>query len=207
MRKTIFTLLMLAVAIGMSAHELLSNAEVDAQWRTKTISVKNGGQSPNVVMLLKAFNKALPTWVVGENGYACYESLTDVDQMSCCIWRRTNGHRIFAISLYEQHVMPQNLLCWYDYDPQTQTMTPERSPLDDYKKPFPQMEIGWTLPQKCTVSGDSSTQSPRRTPPGRGRKSWPIPVTLCISTIHIIHASVADHVQVDPQWVPFEFER
>ena len=79
MRKTIFTLLMLAVAIGMSAHELLSNAEVDAQWRTKTISVKNGGQSPNVVMLLKAFNKALPTWVVG-----------------------------------------------------------------DYKKPFPQMEIGWT---------------------------------------------------------------
>ena len=66
MRKTIFTLLMLAVAIGMSAHELLSNAEVDAQWRTKTISVKNGGQSPNVVMLLKAFNKALPTWVVGE---------------------------------------------------------------------------------------------------------------------------------------------
>ncbi len=186
MRKTIFTLLMLAVAIGMSAHELLSNAEVDAQWRTKTISVKNGGQSPNVVMLLKAFNKALPTWVVGEvlklqekplpgtkrngtallfenneedelrilldpkNGYACYESLTDVDQMSCCIWRRTNGHRIFAISLYEQHVMPQNLLCWYDYDPQTQTMTPERSPLDDYKKPFPQMEIGWTLPQKGT---------------------------------------------------------
>jgi len=186
MRKTIFTLLMLAVAIGMSAHELLSNAEVDAQWRTKTISVKNGGQSPNVVMLLKAFNKVLPTWVVGEvlklqekplpgtkrngtallfenneedelrilldpkNGYACYESLTDVDQMSCCIWRRTNGHRIFAISLYEQHVMPQNLLCWYDYDPQTQTMTPERSPLDDYKKPFPQMEIGWTLPQKGT---------------------------------------------------------
>ena len=65
MRKTIFTLLMLAVAIGMSAHELLSNAEVDAQWRTKTISVKNGGQSPNVVMLLDDYKKPFPQMEIG----------------------------------------------------------------------------------------------------------------------------------------------
>ncbi len=176
----------LAVGAGSGNALALNNAKVDSLWRQKTISVKNGGQAPDVMTLLRAFNEALPTWVVGEvleqqkkpvsgtkrngttllyennqedelrilidpkNGYACYESLTDVDQMSCCVWRRSNGHRIFAISLYEQHVMPQNLLCWYDYDPQTQTMKPERSPLDDYKKPSSVVEVGWTLPEKGT---------------------------------------------------------
>lgn len=176
----------LAVGAGSGNALALNNAKVDSLWRQKAISVKNGGQAPDVMTLLRAFNEALPTWVVGEvlgqqkkpvpgtkrngttllyenneedemrilidpkNGYACYESLTDIDQMSCCVWRRSNGHRIFAISLYEQHVMPQNLLCWYDYDPQTQTMKPERCPLDDYKKPSSVVEVGWTLPEKGT---------------------------------------------------------
>ena len=186
MRKSILSLILLATATNMSAKTMLMNSEVDSLWRQTTISVKNGGQAPDVMTLLHAFHQALPTWVVGEvldqqkkpvpgtkrngttllyennevdelrilidskNGYACYESLTDVDQMSCCVWRRTNGHRIFAISLYEQHDMPQNLLCWYDYDPQTQTMKPERSPMDDYQKPFPLGEVSWTLPEKGT---------------------------------------------------------
>lgn len=176
----------LAMGAGSGNALALNNAKVDSLWRQKAISVKNGGQAPDVMTLLRAFNEVLPTWVVGEvleqqkkpvpgtkrngttllyennqedelrilidpkNGYACYESLTDVDQMSCCVWRRSNGHRIFAISLYEQHVMPQNLLCWYDYDPQTQTMKPERSPMDDYKKPSSVVEVGWTLPEKGT---------------------------------------------------------
>ena len=84
------------------------------------------------------------------NGYAEYSALTDVDQMSCCVWRRTNGHRIFAVSLYEQHDPVQHLLCWYDYDPQTQTMKAEQSPIDKYKKPFKDLEIGWSLPRKGT---------------------------------------------------------
>ena len=185
MRKILLSLTCL-LALTTTARETLSNSEVSQQWHTKTIQVKNGGQSPDVVTLLRAFDKALPTWVVGEvlkqlehpikgtkrdgttllyenfdndefrilidprNGYAEYSSLTDIDQMSCCVWRRTNGHRIFAISLYEQHVMPQNLLCWYDYDPATQTMKAERSPLDDYQKPSHLMDIGWTLPRKGT---------------------------------------------------------
>ena len=186
MRKIFLSIIVLLTAVSMSARTTLINSDIDSLWRQTTISVKNGGQAPDVMTLLSAFHQALPTWVVGEvldqqkkpipgtkrnsttllyenneedelrilidpkNGFACYESLTDIDQMSCCVWRRTNGHRIFAISLYEQHVMPQNLLCWYDYDPETQTMTPERSPMDDYQKPFPLGEIGWTLPEKGT---------------------------------------------------------
>ena len=186
MRKIFLSIIVLLTATSISAKTILMNSEVDSLWRQTTISVKNGGQAPDVMTLLHAFHQALPTWVVGEvldqqkkpvpgtkrngttllyenneedelrilidlkNGYACYESLTDVDQMSCCVWRRTNGHRIFAISLYEQHDMPQNLLCWYDYDPTTQTMKPERSPLDDFKPAVPAAQLGWSLPRKGT---------------------------------------------------------
>ena len=66
MKKTFFTLVMMVMAIGINAHELLDNADVNAQWRTKTISVKDGGQAPDVVKLLRAFNQTMPTWVVGE---------------------------------------------------------------------------------------------------------------------------------------------
>ena len=186
MKKTFFTLVMMVMAIGINAHELLDNADVNAQWRTKTISVKDGGQAPDVVKLLRAFNQAMPTWVVGEvlnqadhpakdtrqsgtasiwdgeeeddyrilidrrNGYLDLESQTDIDQMSACVWRKENGHRIFAVSLYEQHVMPQHLLCWYDYDPQTQTMKPEKSPLDDFQPDVKGAPISWDLPMKGT---------------------------------------------------------
>ena len=184
MRTTILSLILLTVAACMRAEVQLQNSEVNSQWRTKTISVKNGGQSPDVIKLLRAFNEALPTWVVGEvlkqadhpakgtrqsgtasiyedeydfrilidrkNGYADLASETDINQMSACIWRKDNGHRIFAVSLYEQHDMPQNLLCWYDYDPQTQTMKPEKSPLDDFQPDVKGTPISWDLPMKGT---------------------------------------------------------
>ena len=185
-RRLLLSMACLTAVLTADAVEMLMNSEVDARWRKTTIKVKNGGQSPNVVTLLRAFHQALPTWVVGEvldqndhpakgtkrngsvllledhdnddfdilidpvNGYAEYASLTDVDQMSCCVWRRTNGHRIFAVSLYEQHDSVQNLLCWYDYDPQTQTLRPERSPVDKYKKPFKNMDFSWRLPRRGT---------------------------------------------------------
>ena len=166
--------------------QLMDNADVNARWHKTTINVKNGGQAPDVVKLLRAFNQAMPTWVVGEvlkqadrpakgtrqsgtasiwdgeeeddfrilidrrNGYADLASQTDVNQMSCCVWRKDNGHRIFAVSLYEQHVKPQNLLCWYDYDPQTQKMTPAKSPLEAFEPDVKGTDIGWCLPMTGT---------------------------------------------------------
>lgn len=186
MKKYLLLIVLLASVGNVAANEILSNSEVNAQWREKTVSVKGGGQAPDVLTLLKAFHQALPTWVVGEvlkqhahpakgtkrdgstllfedndndefrilidpkNGYIDYSSMTDVDQMSACVWRRSNGHRIFAISLYEQHDPVQNLLCWFDYDPATQTMKAEKSPIDTYKKPYKEMDFDWTLPRKGT---------------------------------------------------------
>lgn len=186
MRKTIISLIMLTTAANMAAQDFLNNSEINRQWRQKTISVKNGGQTPDVVTLLRAFHQTLPAWVVGEvlkqadhpakgtrqsgtasiwdgeedddyrilidkkNGYVDLESETDINQMMACVWRKANGHRIFAVSLYEQHEMPQNLLCWYDYDPATQMMKPERSPLDDFKPVSPGATVTWDLPMKGT---------------------------------------------------------
>ena len=66
MKKTIFTLTMLVCTISGAAQNFLSNSEINSQWRQKTIAVKNGGQAPDVVTLLRAFHQALPAWVVGE---------------------------------------------------------------------------------------------------------------------------------------------
>ena len=187
MRRILICIIVLIAFVGSnSAQNTLDNSEVNSQWRTKKISVKDGGQTPDVVTLLRAFHQALPTWAVSQvlkqadhpakgtrqsgtaaiwdgeeeddyrilidrkNGYADLESETDINQMSACVWRKDNGHRIFAVSLYEQHVMPQDLLCWYDYDPQTQTMTPEKSPLDDFKPDAKGAAVGCGLPMTGT---------------------------------------------------------
>ena len=169
-----------------SAQNTLDNSEVNSQWRTKKISVKDGGQTPDVVTLLRAFHQALPTWAVSQvlkqadhpakgtrqsgtaaiwdgeeeddyrilidrrNGYADLASQTDIDQTAASVWRKDNGHRIFALSLFQQHGNPQNVLCWYDYDPQTQTMTPEKSPLDDFKPSTKGAFVAYELPMTGT---------------------------------------------------------
>ena len=169
-----------------SAQKTLDNSEVNSQWRTKKISVKDGGQTPDVVTLLRAFHQALPTWAVSQvlkqadhpakgtrqsgtaaiwdgeeeddyrilidrrNGYADLASQTDIDQTAASVWRKDNGHRIFALSLFQQHGNPQNVLCWYDYDPQTQTMTPEKSPLDDFKPSAKGAFVAYELPMTGT---------------------------------------------------------
>lgn len=187
MRRILICIIVLIAFIGSnSAQNTLDNSEVNSQWRTKKISVKNGGQTPDVVTLLRAFHQALPTWAVSQvlkqadhpakgtrqsgtaaiwdgeeeddyrilidrrNGYADLASQTDIDQTAASVWRKDNGHRIFALSLFQQHENPQNVLCWYDYDPQTQTMTPEKSPLDDFKPSAKGAFVAYELPMTGT---------------------------------------------------------
>ena len=187
MRRILICIIVLIAFIGSnSAQNTLDNSEVNSLWRTKKISVKNGGQTPDVVTLLRAFHQALPTWAVSQvlkqadhpakgtrqsgtaaiwdgeeeddyrilidrrNGYADLASQTDIDQTAASVWRKDNGHRIFALSLFQQHGNPQNVLCWYDYDPQTQTMTPEKSPLDDFKPSAKGAFVAYELPMTGT---------------------------------------------------------
>ena len=187
MRRILICIIVLIAFIGSnSAQNTLDNSEVNSLWRTKKLSVKNGGQTPDVVTLLRAFHQVLPTWAVSQvlkqadhpakgtrqsgtaaiwdgeeeddyrilidrrNGYADLASQTDIDQTAASVWRKDNGHRIFALSLFQQHGNPQNVLCWYDYDPQTQTMTPEKSPLDDFKPSAKGAFVAYELPMTGT---------------------------------------------------------
>ena len=56
MKRTLFIIVCLLAAITTYSAENLSNSEVDARWRKTPIKVKNGGQAPNVVTLLRAFH-------------------------------------------------------------------------------------------------------------------------------------------------------
>ena len=185
-RVLICIMVLMAFAGSSSAQNTLDNSEVNSQWRTKRISVKDGGQTPDVVTVLRSFHQAMPTCAVSQvlkqadqtakgtrqsgtaaiwdgeeeddyrilidrrNGYADLASQTDIDQTAASVWRKDNGHRIFALSLFQQHGNPQNVLCWYDYDPQTQTMTPEKSPLDDFKPSAKGAFVAYELPMTGT---------------------------------------------------------
>lgn len=176
----------LCTMTAMAEGNYMDNSAIDAQWRKREIHIKGGSKAPSIMTLLKAFQGAMPTWSVeqvikhgtqtpdGEQyqdaddwrvlvnrkqGYADLASETDCDQVQACVWRKKDGHRFFAVSLYEQHTKPQNILCWYDYNPDTETLTPEESPVDDFldvqteeyrKRAIAGGELGWSLPMSGT---------------------------------------------------------
>ena len=172
--------LVLCTLTAMAEENYVGNSDINAQWRKREIKVKGGSKAPSIMTLLKAFQGAMPTWSVGKvikhgtqtpdgeqyqdaeewsvlvdrkQGYADLSSDTDCNQVQACLWRKKDGHRFFAVSLYEQHTMPQHVLCWYDYNPDTETLTPEESPVDAFldvqteefrKRAIAGGELGWS---------------------------------------------------------------
>lgn len=136
--------------------------KVGKGWASRPIKVKKGGKTPGVVTLTCAFNEVWGVPVVKgilrqaanpkftraydkeydsetivdrKNGYMCEDSGgTDSDYMSSCVWRRDNGHRLFAICIGSPTDPEIEVICFYDYDPATETMTPEQSPADTFQK-------------------------------------------------------------------------
>ena len=130
-------------------------------WAARPVKVKGGGKAPDIVTLTKAFNRVWQVEVVAgvlrlaadpqfthatdpdydsetivdrKNGYLCDDSgATDSDYMEACVWRRNNGHRLFAIRMGGPTDPEIEVVCFYDYDPATETMTPEASPADTFK--------------------------------------------------------------------------
>ncbi|MBR1594713.1 MAG: hypothetical protein IJ659_08080 [Alloprevotella sp.] len=190
MKKFFFTLallLPLSLCVSMAAVPV-SNDDIYSQWRTTTIPVRGGAASPDVITLLRASQQVFPMWsaeqvllaaatlrdgeqyestddwrvlVDRKNGYCDLDSQTDVSQVKARVWRRRNGHSLFALSLFEIDNQHCEVLCWYDYDPATRTLTPERSPVDDLRAQLEATnldldprtgytDVTWSLP----MSGD-----------------------------------------------------
>ncbi|MCR5679007.1 MAG: hypothetical protein K6G08_02200 [Prevotella sp.] len=150
-----------APAYEQECYEDMPMVKAGKGWATRSIKVRGGGKAPDIVQLTKAFNSVWKVEVVGNvlqlakdpnftklenpeydsetivdrrNGYICVSSGgTDSDYMEACVWKRDNGHRLFAICMGSPTDPEIELVCFYDYDPVTQTMTPETSPADTFK--------------------------------------------------------------------------
>ena len=153
MRK-LFSFLLLFAALTLHAQDNYVS-EVRDSWAEKTITGVGGG---DVITLAKAFHRAFPTRaarkmfavtkqrvpggggqtyedVAKKNGFMDYaDDVTDEENVhpeaiEVCVWKRSNGHRLFAVNLNSLE-FDIHALCFYDYNPQTHVLKPEKELAD-----------------------------------------------------------------------------
>lgn len=151
--------------------------EVIAQgWQTKTIdNVANGSFG----VMLERFDQTWPTWMLSavrqtmelgldkkvldantgltvtidaKNGYAeVSDDGTDGEYATVCYWNRPGGHKLLAVLLGKPTDPSIELLCFYDYDPQRRTLTPEPDIVQECCQPEHGGEMAFQLPRKGTA--------------------------------------------------------
>lgn len=128
--------------------------DVARLWKKRTIKVVDGTEKTDIVTLFTAFNNEWPTYVGNtvvkkanpkaivsdgydnmkvtidpKNGYLELPMQGDGETMSSCVWRRKNGHSLFAVCLAWPTAGVGEHVFFYDYDPTKKTLTPEDSPV------------------------------------------------------------------------------
>jgi len=74
-----------------------------------------------------------------KNGYAQVTGGdTDEESMAAALWKCNNGHRLFIIKIFKplednRSLPAEQAVCCYDYDPQTETMTPKQNNITQFK--------------------------------------------------------------------------
>ena len=146
---------------------------IRAKWGSKVINdVPTGG----IAIMLERFDMTWPTAAGGDvcqvmqlgvakkvldpddgytvevdakNGFVeSYNAGSDRQYMQACVWRRSNGHRLFAIVI-GQPVDPEiEIICFYDYDPQKQTLTPEPNAIGDWLARTARGNYSFRLPKE-----------------------------------------------------------
>lgn len=153
------------------AQNNLSLEQVKAKWQIRDINV-SAGAKPNIIQLVQAFQQAFPTYSGAEiikfskskapydnvdkvvdlaRGYVYYseddpDSEND-EQLGACVWNRSNGHKLFAVSLH-RFSSEIEVLCFYDFNPQTQTLKPEKSLANLFTPSFPGCRYRVWLPRE-----------------------------------------------------------
>ena len=115
------------VAVAEGAAQKVTPEELEKKWKSLAIAVKGGGQTPDIVTLLKAFNGVWETQAVSallseasdpaftksnnpeigsetavdrENGSAWLEAGdSDDDCMGAGVWKCDNGHLLLAVNV------------------------------------------------------------------------------------------------------------
>ena len=167
------------------AQQIMYLDDIAKGWKTKTIdNVTNG----SLGIMLERFDQTWPTDVVGDarsvmeqglaekmldeetgykvindakNGYVeVSDDGTDGAYMSACVWRRSNGHHLFAVNLGKPTDPEIEFVCFYDYDPQKKTLTPEPGIVEMLQQRLGDSPLRYVLPRKgkelrvCDYSND-----------------------------------------------------
>lgn len=139
-------LLLLGKGLSAAAQKNYTTDEIRAGWAKKTIT---GIKSGNILPLFTAFNNTWRTapgtallkdgtnpnaqdneyhFVVDTpNGYVSAGELgDDGEDIEACVWKRSNGHKLFAVVYTRYHgLVPHPITLFYDYDATKGTLTPE----------------------------------------------------------------------------------
>lgn len=175
-RMRLFAFIALALplwGVGSFAQKNYDIDEIRAGWAKKTITgVKDG----NILTLLTAFNKTWRTAPATEllahpvsnenhedayaivvdrpNGYVSAAELgDDGEDIEACVWKRSNGHKLFAVVYTRYHgLTPHPIALFYDYDATKGSLTPDFDvPLVQFMPSFADRTVDMVhihLPQK-----------------------------------------------------------
>ena len=155
--KIILTFLLFTLSVlTVTAQEYVTIEQISNGWDKKIITdVKDG----SILSLVRAFNNAWhnrPTTdllknpvsndgegdydivVDSPNGYvSAFELGDDGESFAACVWKRNNGHRLFAYVFQKMHGLSiSQIILFYDYDPDRGTLTPEYNELAKFSPSF-----------------------------------------------------------------------
>ena len=157
MKKIILGFVMGFVALAAFAQKDYTIDEIRDGWTKKTIT---GVADGNILTLVKAFNNVWHTEPVTDllkkpvsnmddpddykivvdrpNGYvSAYELGDDGESFEACVWKRTNGHKLFAFVFQRMFgVSVRQIILFYDYDPAKKTLTPELNELSRFQPSY-----------------------------------------------------------------------
>lgn len=156
MKKVLTSLVFCMLCLASFAQQYVTIDQIRAGWAKRTITgVKDG----NILTLVTAFNKTWHTRPATEllkhpvttedgdaynivvdrpNGYvSAYELGDDGESFEACVWKRNNGHKLFAFVFQRMYgLSTHQVILFYDYDPAAQKLTPEQNELTRYTPSF-----------------------------------------------------------------------
>jgi len=125
-------------------------------WNTAAVSTLLGhAEDPNFTTYINMDTGGGVT-LNRNNGYAQVAAGdTDDDTMEAAVWKRSNGHRLFLLYTFTpvedlRGIPAQQAVCCYDYDPKTETLTPEQNIVTQFKAKEGQYAV-YSLPSEGTT--------------------------------------------------------
>ena len=169
MKKLSIVLFLSVLALASCTKAIQTIDQVHEQWPSKTIKAP---KNANIVQLVEAFNKALPTYSVGQylkeaqlpeveqqfivitelnNGSLSFAEGSDdqsSESMKAHVWNRNDGHQLLVIVFDQMSSQVGTFAAFYDYDPNKGVLKPEASPIAGFTPSYPNAMVGIRLPEE-----------------------------------------------------------